>query len=237
MGRVHWVVTRHHWQCIVHRKRPCVAEGARSRPRDSTDGTSEFSGCRTALEKGCIDWPLFQGGNGHVYEYVRTPGTWTSANATARVRSFRGVAGHLASIHSSAENTLVNSLKGTGDMRGWIGLHDSVTEGAFQWVTGEPFTFTNWTAGEPNNGLNVPGTRPRARTSWRCSLRASGTTFLMDQWAIKGTDWHTNRPDNAGGFTARAGIERTGRPGDARVLSPELSRPPDLESHAVAVGR
>ena len=113
-----------------------------------------------ALAPGFTEWPVFQGGNGHVYEYVRTPGTWTAANATARVRSFRGVAGHLATIHSSAENTLVNSLKGTGAMRAWIGLHDSVTEGAFQWVTGEPFTFTNWTAGEPNNGLNVPGTPP-----------------------------------------------------------------------------
>ena len=125
----------------------------------TTEGTSEFSGCRMALAPGFVDWPVFTGGNGHVYEYVTTPGTWTNANVSARARSFRGVAGHLATIHSFNENQVVNSLKGTGDMRGWLGLSDATTEGTYQWVTGEPFTFGStttplgtfpWAPGEPN---------------------------------------------------------------------------------------
>ena len=33
----------------------------------------------------------------------------------------------------------------------WIGLNDGDREGTFVWVNAEPFTFTNWNGGEPNN--------------------------------------------------------------------------------------
>ena len=105
----------------------------------TSEGTSEFSGCRMALAPGFVDWPVFEGGNGHVYEYVTTPGTWSAADTAARARSFRGVAGHLASIANFDENAVVNSLKGTGDLRGWLGLSDAAAEGTYQWVTGEQF--------------------------------------------------------------------------------------------------
>lgn len=117
----------------------------------TAEGTSEFSGCRMALAPGFRDWPVFEGGNGHVYEYVQVPGSWTNANGAARSRSFRGVAGHLATIHSFAENEIVGSFRGaTNDLRAWIGLTDAASEGSFQWVTGESFFYSNWNTGEPN---------------------------------------------------------------------------------------
>ena len=117
----------------------------------TAEGTSEFSGCRRALAPGFIEWPVFQGGNGHVYEYVQSPGSWTAANAAAPQRSFLGVTGHLATITSFGENEVVGSLRGaTNDLRGWIGLTDAAIEGTFQWVTGEPFSFSAWNTGEPN---------------------------------------------------------------------------------------
>lgn len=94
-----------------------------------------------------------EGGNGHVYEYVPTPGTWTAARDAALARTFRGVAGHLVTITSAFENGIVSAFRFNNDLRGWIGLTDEVTEGSFQWVTGELLGYTNWwTAnGEPNN--------------------------------------------------------------------------------------
>jgi hypothetical protein len=127
----------------------------------TADGTSEFSGCRTALPEGFVEWPVSQGGNGHVYEYVRTPGIWTDANTAAPLRSFRGVAGHLVTITSAAENEIVRSLRfnPSNDLRAWIGLTDAA-EGTFLWGTGEAFLFLGWGAGEPNNGVGVPGVNP-----------------------------------------------------------------------------
>jgi hypothetical protein len=132
----------------------------------TAEGTSEFAGCRMALAPGFVDWPGFEGGNGHVYEYVTTPGTWTAANAAARARSFRGVAGHLASVANSNENAIVNSLKGTGDLRGWIGLSDAAIEGTYQWVTGEQFGYSNWAPGEPNAALNEDFVEMFASGQW-----------------------------------------------------------------------
>ena len=32
-----------------------------------------------------------------------------------------------------------------------IGLNDAASEGTWEWVTGEPFSYANWDGGEPNN--------------------------------------------------------------------------------------
>ena len=122
-----------------------------------------------ALAPGFVDWPVFEGGNGHVYEYVTTPGTWSAADTAARARSFRGVAGHLASIANFDENAVVNSLKGTGDLRGWLGLSDAAAEGTYQWVTGEPFGYSNWAPGEPDADLNEDFVEMFATAQWNDS--------------------------------------------------------------------
>ena len=60
--------------------------------------------------------------------------------------------GHLVTITSEHEQNVVNSLLGKGIRPVyWIGASDTASEGTFQWVTGEPFSYTHWSAGEPNN--------------------------------------------------------------------------------------
>jgi hypothetical protein len=56
---------------------------------------------------------------------------------------------HLVTISDLEEGTLVAGLAGGGEP--WIGLNDVVREGTYGWVTGEPFAFTQWASGEPNN--------------------------------------------------------------------------------------
>jgi hypothetical protein len=65
------------------------------------------------------------------------------------------------SITSFDENQVVARFRGaTNDLRAWIGLTDTATEGTFLWVTGEPFQFSSWNGGEPNNGVGQPSTPP-----------------------------------------------------------------------------
>ena len=82
--------------------------------------------------------------NGHAYYTADRHSSWAEAQAAAVT-----LGGHLAVINDEDENLwLADALAGR---RAWIGLTDVAAEGAFTWSNGEPVTFTNWAAGEPNN--------------------------------------------------------------------------------------
>jgi len=87
----------------------------------------------------------------HHYELITTPDpiSWLDANNAAVARG-----GHLATISSSEENTLVGNL-GSPGLR-WIGGYQPASSiepaGGWSWVTGEPFGYTHWYLSEPNNG-------------------------------------------------------------------------------------
>lgn len=104
-------------------------------------------GCMPAV--GQAD-PVVWSENGNSYEFIFANLTWTQANAAAQAKILDGRPGHLVTITSAAENDFVANLVG-GDFRAWIGLTDTASEGNFQWVTGEPLSFTRWSPGEPNN--------------------------------------------------------------------------------------
>jgi hypothetical protein len=83
--------------------------------------------------------------NNHTY-YLLAPGTWTSSQAQAVA-----LGGNLVTINDAAENAWVYATFGGTNMPLWIGLTDQASEGNFVWISGEPFTYGNWTAGEPND--------------------------------------------------------------------------------------
>jgi len=82
--------------------------------------------------------------DGHKYELVTISKTWNEAKMDCVARG-----GHLVTITSSKENNFVNDLAGSNNI--WIGFTDNITEGDWQWITGESVTFTNWASDEPNN--------------------------------------------------------------------------------------
>ena len=69
----------------------------------------------------------------------------SSASWHAAANTAAAVGGHLAAISSAAENTF---LAGHISSRHWIGLHDSVTEGSYEWENGEPLVYTNFPSNE-----------------------------------------------------------------------------------------
>lgn len=90
-------------------------------------------------------WRTEDGGNGHYYARISEPLNWIAAKVRAEK-----LGGHLATITSEAENAFVAGVANAGPVApchcGGLKLN-----GTWTWITGEPWGFTNWYAGEPNN--------------------------------------------------------------------------------------
>ena len=82
--------------------------------------------------------------NGNEYKLITTQKTWADAKADCLA-----MGGHLVSITSSGENSFVDQLIGANCA--WIGLTDEASEGTWEWVTGETFSYSHWSTYEPNN--------------------------------------------------------------------------------------
>nr|NCS17784.1 hypothetical protein [Microcystis aeruginosa G13-12] len=110
-------------------------------------------------------WKSEEGGNGHYYKVIYQPNgiSWNTAKAEAEA-----LGGYLVTITSAEENNFVSNLfsgnssawKNLGiDTRGpWIGgfqpSNSPEPNGGWQWVSGEPFNYTNW--GVSANGDKQP---------------------------------------------------------------------------------
>lgn len=108
-----------------------------------------------------ILWDTGSGANGNAYEYIAGTINWNDANTAAGGMTFNGATGHLVTLHSDNETSFINPLYSSDpntDVFGpWIGLNDIAVEGAYVWVTGEAYTYSNWSVGEPNNSGNEDG--------------------------------------------------------------------------------
>lgn len=115
---------------------------------DDSDGGDDESVVQ--LPVGWVRWEKEAGGNGHAYGIQRKAAKWTSARDKAEERGAT-----LATITSEEEQAFVVSrflIGADSTTVYWIGCTDEEVEGTWQWVTGEPFGYTNWKAGEPNSG-------------------------------------------------------------------------------------
>ena len=85
--------------------------------------------------------------NGHQY-ILSQPDTWLGAQEQAVA-----LGGNLVTVNDAAENDWVIETFGREDF--WLGFTDSAIydreEGNYQWISGEPVSYTNWIPGEPNN--------------------------------------------------------------------------------------
>jgi len=115
-------------------------------------------------EGAVVQWRVEDGGNGHWYEYREAPNTWHEAVELSQQASYAGMAGHLVTISTEAENQFVLGLIGT--TKCWIGLTDNEAYGGSEsyyfgwpdskvngwvWITGEPFVYHNLGSAEPEH--------------------------------------------------------------------------------------
>jgi len=104
-----------------------------------------------------VQWKVSDGGNGNWYQFNRVPGgiCWSAS----RIAAEQG-GGHLVTVTSAAENSFViayTNANNPGVFTGgpYLGATcENAPWGQWRWVTGEPFVFTGWGAGEPNSGEN-----------------------------------------------------------------------------------
>jgi hypothetical protein len=123
--------------------------------------------CATSITAAAVAAPVRWAANGHFYQAVRvgTPISWKAANGAAQKL---GPGWHLATITSAEEDAFVRSLFATNpvffnlalfpdDSRlgPWIGGYQVFGANTFQWVTGEPVSFTSWISPPSRRGLSI----------------------------------------------------------------------------------
>lgn len=129
-------------------------DGGLIRPRLRVRNGSDIVSCEDLPGPTCNDL------DGHCYEVVPGSHTWSEAAALASQRVYAGKTGHLITVNSAAERDWINSHMGQinpNGLRGWIGGYQDTGAqdyqepgGGWRWVTGEPWSFTDWQPGEPN---------------------------------------------------------------------------------------
>jgi hypothetical protein len=139
--------------------------------------------------------------------------TWEEAKVAAQA-----MGGHLATVRNAAENEYIYSLvsnddrywfvDGYGSSLGpWLGGYqpDGSPEpgGGWKWITGEPFSYTNWGSGQPDNfagedRLQFYGARKTKSSKWNDIAR----NFKARGYIVEFESGQTG-----GGATSEQGIE------------------------------
>lgn len=120
-------------------------------------------------------------GTGHRYEVINTSRTWINAKSDCEKRG-----GYLATITNSEEQKFIEDLLSIHGKRNnyWLGGYRESRD--WKWVTNEPFEYSNWMQGEPNNTggkedklmmarVNPPSTSGR-KGQWNDSINADNNS-------------------------------------------------------------
>ena len=131
--------------------------------------------------------------NGHSYYRSTGSMTWTDAR-----QACINMGGHLVTSTSLAENNFLFGLWPNG----WIGLTDEQTEGVWKWVTGEPYSWSYWNSGEPNNAGNEDYIQFVGGGRWNDLPNTSLPYVLEFEYVVTYTAWvlHQTVYTNSAGY-------------------------------------
>jgi cysteine-rich repeat protein len=111
-------------------------------------GHAGQDGCNDACKVVCADFGAEAAESEEHHCYIG----YDEADFEGAVEACMKRGAHLATISSAAENKIVRTFVNSSK---WLGGHEAVSAtaqgtGTYAWITGEPFTYTNWGAREPN---------------------------------------------------------------------------------------
>ena len=81
---------------------------------------------------------------GHTYIFVDRPSSWYAAKVLSEKRG-----GYLVAVNTAAEEAFLREWTDYAAL--WIGATDEGNEGKWRWISKDPFNYSNWYPGEPNN--------------------------------------------------------------------------------------
>jgi len=150
-------------------------------------------------------WRAIDGGNNHYYAVLNTAMYWDNAVNAVNQYPMQGYSVHLATVTSQEENDFIQ-LEIIYDLdpptslnEFWLGGRDtnpSMYSFDWQWITGEPFTYSNWYTGEPNDwketALGMFGYFDPERPAgyWNNSMQNSTYNTLAQYWSV--LEWETD---------------------------------------------
>jgi len=90
--------------------------------------------------------------NSRKFELYVAKTTWLEAKVECERRG-----GYLAVINNVLVDNVIRQLTNGLSNSVWVGGTDEGSEGNWRWINGEPFNYTNWYSGEPNNSASDGG--------------------------------------------------------------------------------
>ena len=110
-----------------------------------------------AIAQEAVQWRVEDGGNGHWYQ--PTPADQKFSSLAAASEFAMNLGGHVVTMTTDAENQFVSGIQGGDDPVIILGAYQDLLapdyaepSGGWRWVTDEPWNYTDWYAGEPQNG-------------------------------------------------------------------------------------
>lgn len=83
--------------------------------------------------------------NGHCYMFFTAAISWAAARS-----SCEALGAHLVTLTDGAEGDFVRA-KFVGTRTVWLGASDSLSESGWRWVSDEPWAYTAWAYGQPDD--------------------------------------------------------------------------------------
>jgi hypothetical protein len=179
--------------------------------------------------------PLYNPANGHWYQEIAAEGgiNWADARAAAETLTHEGLPGHLATVTSAEESQFIAANLGTAladhyRLGGFQPDGSPEPDGNWQWVTGEPWGYTNWNGGEPNNLLERENSLALwGNGKWNDALstdflngyvveyEATGILLVAaDEWTTMNRGFESSPPGSVDRFVRNlADLFTGGRPG------------------------